>query len=108
MKSPDTEVTSIAISALDPAVRAMLAEDLPQQMAAIRTALFEGSLGAAAEMVHSVHGSAAFCRLDALRESAAQLETDLKRNEKDAESISAFERNVSSVLHALEHKQDSE
>ena len=96
-------VTSLA--ALDPAVRAMLAEDLPQQATGIRNALSQDDLATAISLVHSVHGSAAFCRLDALRESAARLETELKHNEKNAELISAFESNVSSVLIALGHEK---
>lgn len=96
------------IPELDPAVRAMLAEDLPDQAECIRSALARNNLAAAINIVHSVHGSAAFCRLDALRESAARLEAELKNDEKNAESISAFENDVSRVLHALEHEQDSE
>lgn len=96
------------IPELDPAVRTMLAEDLPEQAEGIRNALARNDFAAAINIVHSVHGSAAFCRLDALRESAARLEAELKQNEKNAETISAFENNVSRVLHALEHEQDSE
>lgn len=96
------------IPELDPAVRAMLAEDLPEQAEGIRNALARDDLTAAINIVHSVHGSSAFCRLDALRESAARLEAELKQNEKNAETLSAFENNVSRVLHALEHEQDSE
>jgi HPt (histidine-containing phosphotransfer) domain-containing protein len=98
---------AIVITELDPAVRAMLAEDLPEQAESIRNALARNDLVTAISTVHSLHGSAAFCRLDALRESSARLEAELKKKEKNAETISAFESDVKRVLHALEQK-DSE
>ena len=98
---------AVSIAALDTAVRAMLTEDLPQQAAGIREALSQNDLATAASLVHSVHGSAAFCRLDALRESAARLETDLKNNQKNADLINAFETDLANVLHALGHEKNS-
>lgn len=88
---------------LDEPVRRMLAEDLPEQLAAIQRALETGDLAAAREGVHAVRGSAAFCRLVALRDAAEQLETSLTRNDSNAGHTRAFENNVERVLHALEH-----
>lgn len=97
---------AVSIAALDTIVRAMLVEDLPRQAADIQQALSQGDLPTATGLVHSVHGSAAFCQLDALRESAARLEADLKNNQKNAESVNAFEKNLADVLHALEHEKN--
>lgn len=91
---------------LDEAVRRMLAEDLPGQLATIQRALEAGDLASARDGVHAVRGSAAFCRLIALRDAAERLETSLTRNDRNAGHTRAFENNVERVLHALEHVHD--
>lgn len=91
-----------ALSALDAAVKGMLAEDLPLQRQRIRDALQDGKLGIAKQEVHAVRGSAAFCGLACLSASAASLENALQNDEKNAELIRAFESDMERVLHGLE------
>ncbi|HEX7048217.1 MAG TPA: Hpt domain-containing protein [Gammaproteobacteria bacterium] len=96
-----------SVRILDAPVRDMLAEDLPRQLAAIHTALGVADLATARLEVHAVRGSAAFCKLARLRDAAAALENSLINNEKNAEHIRAFENNIKSVLHALEHAKEN-
>lgn len=103
---PSAEIVA-ALRVLDVPVRRMLADDLPRQLAAIRNALDAGDLVAARLEVHAVHGAAAFCKLGELRDAAAALESALVDNEKNAERTRAFEDNMKSVLHALEHAKES-
>lgn len=91
------------ISGLDAVVRQMLREDLPIQLAAIRAALDSENLAAAKQHVHAVRGSAAFCKLDSLREAATVLEQALNERRKNADHTRAFENSVNTVLHALEN-----
>ncbi|MBW3567190.1 MAG: Hpt domain-containing protein [Proteobacteria bacterium] len=92
------------LDTLDGAVRQMLREDLSAQLAAFRRALVDKRLKDARDEVHSVHGSAAFCRLESLRHAAAELEQSLNNNETNADHIRAFEINTNEVLRALEHQ----
>ena len=98
-------ITPIVLG-LDKPVRDMLADDLPQQREAVRKALDAGDLARARQEVHAVRGAAAFCKLAALRDAAAVLETSLLNNEKNAEKTRAFENNIENVLHALEHSKN--
>lgn len=92
------------ISKLDDAVRMMLREDLPVQLSAVHSAIAQGDLVQAASNVHTIHGSAAFCRLESLRQAAATLEQSLKQNEKNAEQIRAFDNHVNAVLRLLDEQ----
>lgn len=103
MQDKSSADIAAAVAALDLPVRAMLAEDLPRQREAIRDALNAENLASARLETHAVRGSAAFCKLAALRDAAATLEASLLNNEKNADAARAFENNIESVLHALEH-----
>lgn len=87
---------------LDPPVRQMLAEDLPAQLAALRNALEQDRLETARQVVHTVRGSASFCKLQQLREAAAALEQSLLDEQEDTEITTAFTESVQRVIHALE------
>lgn len=89
------------ICRLDDAVRGMLREDLPAQLAAFRKALAADDVLRAVAEVHAIHGSAAFCRLESLRQAAASLEQSLKNNNMNAELIRAFEHQVNAVIGQL-------
>lgn len=92
------------IGELDDVVREMLREDLPAQLASFRDALARNDFALAASEVHAICGSAAFCKLELLRESAAVLEQSLKKNDRNADMIRAFESQVNAVLHLLYHQ----
>lgn len=61
----------------DPDLARLLAQELPQQLADVESALAEQDLARAREHAHTLHGTAAFYRLDALKAAAAELETKL-------------------------------
>src|SRR5574337_1322765 len=72
-----------ALAGLRPALRQMLAEDLPAQWQAVEQAWQQHDLGQLQEQVHKLNGTAAFCRLLNLRSLCAQLET-LLRDPRDS------------------------
>lgn len=90
-----------ALEALDQEVLDMLRSDLPAQRDAITTALDAGKLQEARDIVHSVHGSASFCRLHALQSAAAALESDLDLQQDHAVSRDAFFVALETTLDAL-------
>lgn len=71
---------------LDAAVQAMLAEDLPAQLAAAQQAVQAGSVEDAIAEIHSIRGSAAFCKLDRLHRAATNAEDCLRDQGLDAAS----------------------
>lgn len=96
------ESTEQLVLPVDPAVRGMLAEDLPRQLREIREAVRRDALAAAADVAHSVQGSAAFCGIELLRTAARELESGLRQHINNKEAFLAFEREITRVLHALE------
>lgn len=97
--APDDFHTSI--ENLDLEVRQMLREDLPAQRDAVLAAITTGELRRARDLVHTVNGSASFCRLRELRDAATALEQQLDNDfaEEDAKSafISAIDRTLSAL-----------
>lgn len=68
----------------DPALTALLREDLSAQRAALAVAWGQTNRDTLQSLAHKVHGSAAFCRLPALKTAAAALENHLRDNGPDA------------------------
>ena len=68
----------IALAELRPALRQMLAEDLPGHWQAIESAWQQRDLRQLQQQVHKMQGTAAFCHLTQLRGLCAQLETQLR------------------------------
>ncbi|MDE2139626.1 MAG: response regulator [Gammaproteobacteria bacterium] len=66
-----------ALAELRPALRQMLAEDLPGQWQALERAWQQRDLGKLQQQVHKMQGTAAFCHLPRLRGLCAQLEAQL-------------------------------
>lgn len=87
---------------LDPVVREMLVQDLPVALREARAALERQDLDQARQYVHSVRGSAAFCRLQAFAEQAAQLEDALQYKKEIATQFEQFEQQLQSILRELE------
>ena len=76
-------VSEEALANLRPALRQMLAEDLPAQWQAVEQAWQQHDLEQLQEQLHKLNGTAAFCRLLSLRSLCAQLET-LLRDPRDS------------------------
>jgi two-component system sensor histidine kinase BarA len=64
----------------DPELAALIAEELPQQLSAIEGAYARGDGIGLREAAHTLHGTAAFYQLRALKEASAQLEQRLARD----------------------------
>jgi HPt (histidine-containing phosphotransfer) domain-containing protein len=94
-----------ALRGLDPEVLDMLRSDLPHQHDAIITALNAGKLQDARDVVHSVNGSASFCRLHELQSAAAALESDLDQQREHAVSRDAFFVALEATLRVLRQSQ---
>lgn len=78
---PIEAADAMAIRKLDAAVKAMLCEDLPEQLARARQAMAQGNVEAAIAEVHSIRGSAGFCKLGHLHQAAASAETKLREQD---------------------------
>lgn len=71
---------------LDATVQTMLAEDLPAQLAAARHAIQAGRVEDAIAEIHSIRGSAGFCKLETLHRAAIHAEDCLREKGLEAES----------------------
>ncbi|MDX1454166.1 MAG: Hpt domain-containing protein [Gammaproteobacteria bacterium] len=93
-----------AVKGLDPTVQQMLAEDLPIQLGAAKTAFAANDSQAAIDAVHGLAGTAAFCKFPALKEVADATESDLHAGTSPAalaDSLHALERSVTDILDLL-------
>ena len=70
-----------ALAGLKPRIRAMLVEDLPVQWHAVCTAWRARELPRMMESMHTLNGTAAFCRLLALRELCNRMQQCLRAGE---------------------------
>ena len=97
----DIGTLQAAIDALDEQVRAMLREDLPSQRDTAIAAMDAANWSKARDIVHTVNGSASFCRLHELQSAAAALELELDRQQATTESrrefLDALERTLSAL-----------
>ena len=66
--------TTAARLVTDPEMLVLLREELPLQWAAVRNAMQTGDVPRLREAAHTLHGTAAFYHLDALRKASAGLE----------------------------------
>jgi len=70
----DRDGLAAALAALQPEIRAMLAEDLPVDRQRCEEAFAAKRWGQLREQVHRIKGSAQFCRLDALCQVCLRIE----------------------------------
>ncbi|MBU6508867.1 MAG: response regulator [Gammaproteobacteria bacterium] len=98
-----------ALAGLRPALRQMLAEDLPAQWQAVEQAWQQHDLGQLQEQVHKLNGTAAFCRLLNLRSLCAQLETLLRdpRDSALAPLLASIGAEVARLMQYLERPEVS-
>lgn len=92
---------SDAIAGLDPEVVAMLREDLPVQRDAAIAAMNAGDWQHARDVVHSVNGSASFCRLHELQSAATALEQELDAGQAGEALRRAFLEAIDRTMSAL-------
>jgi len=83
---PESATPMPSSLAQDPALMALLREDLSAQRAALAVAWGQTNRAALQSLAHKVHGSAAFCRLPALKNAAAALENHLRDSGPDAQT----------------------
>ena len=91
------------MQALRPEIRAMLSEDLPEDLKRAEQAYARKEWAALHSHVHRVNGSASFCKLAALKDVCAAIEAGLKQERlPEAGTMQEFAREISRVLAALD------
>ncbi len=92
-----------ALRALRPEIRAMLSEDLPEDLRRAQQAYSRQEWAALHSHVHRINGSASFCKLGALKKVCAEIETGLKQEQLPASTaMERFSGEISRVLAVLE------
>lgn len=92
-----------ALEALRPEIRAMLSEDLPEDLRRAERAYSRQEWAALHSHIHRINGSASFCKLKALKTICTAIEADLKQERLPAaEAMREFSGEISRVLAALE------
>ncbi|MDX1461152.1 MAG: Hpt domain-containing protein [Xanthomonadales bacterium] len=76
----------------------MLREDLPWQRDAALAAMDAAEWAKARDIVHTVNGSASFCRLQELQSAAAALEFELKDRSAKSETRELFRESIERVI----------
>ncbi|HEV2110146.1 MAG TPA: Hpt domain-containing protein [Gammaproteobacteria bacterium] len=95
------ELTS-ALQVLRPEIRAMLSEDLPEDLRRAEHAYSRKEWAALHSHVHRVNGSASFCKLGTLKKVCAEIEAGLKQERLPAaEAMKELSREISRVVTAL-------
>ena len=98
----DRDGLTAALAALQPEIRAMLAEDLPVDRQRCEEAFAAKRWGQLREQVHRVKGSASFCHLEALRDACAVIEQKVAADTPpDISDMEHFTREIDAVLAAL-------
>ena len=91
-----------ALQALRPEIRAMLSEDLPEDLRRAEQAYSRKEWAALHSHVHRINGSASFCKLGALKTLCSEIEAGLKQERlPDPVAMQGFSREISRVLTAL-------
>lgn len=91
-----------ALQALRPEIRAMLFEDLPEDLRRAELAYSRKEWAALHSHVHRINGSASFCKLGALKTLCSEIEADLKQERLPApDAMQGFSREIGRVLAAL-------
>ncbi|HEV7166202.1 MAG: Hpt domain-containing protein [Gammaproteobacteria bacterium] len=99
-QSPDE--LAPALQALRPEIRAMLTEDLPEDLHRAEQAYLRKEWATLHSHVHRINGSASFCKLGALRALCSEIEAGLKEERLPApEAMQGFSREIGRVLQAL-------
>lgn len=102
MQNQSTSSLHSRLEELDGEVRGMLIEDLPKQLRQFEACITRADWSAARDVVHTISGSASFCRLRALHESAQILESSLDAGRSDSQQIIEFNNKIKEVLQLLE------
>ena len=108
-ESPDAAPVD-ASPTLDADLRAMLQADLTDQQRELAAAAERGDTPSLQALAHKIHGSAAFCRLPALKAAAAALENHLREtgnNEQTSQLIRQLSAAMTRVLYTLESPQSA-
>lgn len=93
----------------DPEMARLLAQELPQQVADVTAAIAGPDLARARESAHTLHGTAAFYRLDELKTSAGALEDQLAEGRMPGAGMTAeLERAAQRAQDALEQRAGTE
>jgi HPt (histidine-containing phosphotransfer) domain-containing protein len=88
-----------ALAELRPEIRAMLAEDLPEEQRLAEQAYGRQDWPSLQEHIHRLHGTALFCRLDALKILCAGIENGLKQHHlPSADAMSALAAEINRIL----------
>lgn len=100
----DTVAASDALSELDPDLRTSLRSDLESNSRDFHTALEQGDREAAFNHVHRINGSAAFCKLDGLRQACEALELPLRKLEGEVGEamVASFDTEVAGILESID------
>lgn len=93
--APDADLTT------DPEMANLLAQELPRQLADVETAIAARDYAQARESVHTLHGTAAFYRLDTLKAAAGTLENVL------ADDQSPGDDDMTALRHAARQAQEA-
>lgn len=103
MTNPDSDQLALALQALRPEIRTMLAEDLPEDLRRAEQAYSRQEWAALHSHVHRVNGSASFCKLGALKKVCTEIEADLKQERlPQAAAMGELSKEISRVLAALQ------
>ena len=107
MRNPDSKELAPALQALRPEIRAMLSEDLPEDLKSAEQAYARKEWAALHSHVHRVNGSASFCKLAALKEACTAIEIGLKQERlPEVAAMEHLSKEISRVLEALEALPD--
>lgn len=91
-----------ALDALRPEIRAMLREDLPEDLRQAEQAYSRREWAALHSHIHRVNGSASFCKLKALKTICTTIEVDLKQERlPGAAAMQELSGEIGLVLAAL-------
>ena len=103
MATENPDELAPALQALRPEIRAMLSEDLPEDLRSAEQAYSRKEWAALHSHVHRVNGSASFCKLGALKKVCVEIEAGLKQERlPEAEAMQELSGAIARVLAALE------
>jgi HPt (histidine-containing phosphotransfer) domain-containing protein len=97
-----------SLKQLDATIRNMLAEDLPEQLSAALMAIDTKNYLQAKQIVHSIRGSAAFCKLYKLQSAASDLELVLTENRSDHKQVDIFAAAINEIITLINQQKPTE
>lgn len=100
------ETPDESLNHLDPEIRTMLAEDLPDNRMRCRSLMETSDWAELKSVVHDVHGTAAFCNIEPLRRTARAFEITLDKGVSDDIELQAedFFRELDTIVDILERE----